>query len=145
MRLFEIFEDGQRLEQLEIAVDQGRHHHLRIDRAVFDGELVAFFEVQKSVLPRDALQVQRDAHAETRLRAVIGVELHFSSSVGRGRSAGRHKWWAPVFTQVRRWLNLLLRLRDEAHRRASADWLYRPSAAAPAGLENGPPNTAQRQ
>ena len=38
-----------------VAVDQGRHHHLRIERAVFGGELIALFEVQKAVLARDAL------------------------------------------------------------------------------------------
>src|SRR6202011_5305871 len=43
-------------------------------------ELVALFEVQKAVLPRAALQVQRNAHAKTRLRAVICVELHLSLS-----------------------------------------------------------------
>src|SRR5438270_3008798 len=35
--------------------------------------------------------------------------------------------------------------RDEALRRASADWLYQPSATARAGLESGLPNTAPRQ
>src|SRR5215469_9874533 len=63
--------DGQRLKQFDVAVDQGRHHHLRIDRSVFGGELVALFEVQKTVLPCNALQVQRDTHAEARLRAII--------------------------------------------------------------------------
>src|SRR5438105_1860707 len=80
MRLVEIFENSKRLKQLDVAVDQGRHHHLRIDRPVRGVKLVALFEVQKAVLPRDALQVQRDAHAETRLRAVICVELHLSLS-----------------------------------------------------------------
>src|SRR4029077_2305379 len=64
----------------------GWDHHLRIDRAVRIGELIALFEVQKAVLPRNALQVERDAHAETRLRAVICVELHLSLSFGRGQS-----------------------------------------------------------
>ena len=58
---------AKRLKQLDVAVDQGRNHHLRIDRPVRGGELVALFEVQEAVLPRDALQVQRDAHAEARL------------------------------------------------------------------------------
>src|SRR5271165_6683903 len=78
--LLEIFENSQRLEELDVTVDQGWDHHLRIDRAVRIGELIALFEVQKAVLPRDALQVERDAHAETRLRAVICVELHLSLS-----------------------------------------------------------------
>src|SRR5580704_18555836 len=65
---------SKRTKQLDVAVDQGRNHHLRIDRPVRIGELIALFEVQKAVLPRDALQVQRDAHAKTRLRAVICVE-----------------------------------------------------------------------
>jgi hypothetical protein len=65
--LLEIFENGQRLEELDITVDQGWDDHLRIDRAVRIGELVALLEVQEAVLPRDALQVQRDARAETRL------------------------------------------------------------------------------
>jgi len=28
-----IFEDGQRLKQLDLAVNHGRHHHLQIDHA----------------------------------------------------------------------------------------------------------------
>jgi len=51
-------------KKLDGAVDQSRHHHLRIDRPVCGGKLVAFFEMQKTVFPRDALQVQRDAHAK---------------------------------------------------------------------------------
>src|SRR4029077_1571367 len=70
----------------------GWDHHLRIDRAVRIGELIALFEVQKAVLPRNALQVQRDAHAETRLRAVICVELHLfiSSSLHLFISSSLH-------------------------------------------------------
>src|SRR5439155_23550051 len=52
------------------------------------GELVALFEVQVAVLARNALQVQRDAHAETRLRAVICVELHPSLPPGRRTNSG---------------------------------------------------------
>src|SRR6202023_872624 len=85
-RLVEIFENGQRLEQLDVTVDQGWNHHLRIDRPVRGVELIALFEVQKAVLPRDALQVERDAHAKARLRTVICVELHPSLSFGCGSS-----------------------------------------------------------
>src|SRR5208282_6024762 len=74
--LVEIFEDGQRLEQLDLAVDQRRHHHLRVDCPILGSELVALFEMQEAVPTRDALQVKRDAHAEARLRAVICVKLH---------------------------------------------------------------------
>jgi hypothetical protein len=46
----EVFEDRQRLEQLRIAVDQRRHHHLRVDRLVGWVELVALFEMQVGIL-----------------------------------------------------------------------------------------------
>jgi hypothetical protein len=58
--------------------NQSWYHHLRINGPVFGGKVVALFEVQEAVLPRDALQVQRDANAEARLRAVICVEFHLS-------------------------------------------------------------------
>ncbi len=54
-----------------VAPPGDRHHHLRIDRAVRIVELVALFEVHETILPRDALQVQGDAHAKTCLRPVI--------------------------------------------------------------------------
>jgi hypothetical protein len=38
--------DRSRLKQLDVAVNQGRHHHLRIDLSVRGGELVAIFEVR---------------------------------------------------------------------------------------------------
>ena len=57
MCLFEIFENGQRLEQFDVAIDQGRDHHLRVDRAVCGGKLVALLEVQKAVLASNALEV----------------------------------------------------------------------------------------
>jgi hypothetical protein len=89
MRLFEIFENGQRLEQFYITVDQGRYHHLPIDRAVFGSELVDLLKMQETVFAADGLQVQRDARAETRLRAEIRMKLrrHLSSGFWR-----RHYW-----------------------------------------------------
>src|SRR5712691_9410157 len=74
--LLEVFEDRERLEQLGRAVGQRRHHHLRIDRAVLRRELVATLQMEEHILALQPLQVERDAHAETRLRAIIGIELH---------------------------------------------------------------------
>src|SRR5947207_13163958 len=45
------------------------------------GELVALLQMQKRIVMRQPFQVQRDAHPETRLRAVIGRELHRSLPV----------------------------------------------------------------
>src|SRR5439155_9452311 len=39
-------------------------------------ELVAALQVEKAIVMRQPLQVKGDAHPETRLRAVIGIELH---------------------------------------------------------------------
>ena len=79
--LVEIFEDRQRLKQLHIAIDQGRHDHLRVERLVLRPELVALLQMQKGIVMRQPLQVQRDPHPETRLRSVIGIKLHGSISL----------------------------------------------------------------
>jgi len=65
----EILEDGQRLEQLGVAVIQGRHQGLRVLRLVLRLELVAAIEVDGGVLARQAFEVVRDADAKRRLRA----------------------------------------------------------------------------
>jgi len=74
--LLEVFEDGEGLEELGVAVDQRRHHRLRIDRRVAGGVLVALLQVQEAVLAGQPLDVERDPHAEARLRAEVGIELH---------------------------------------------------------------------
>ncbi len=74
--LLEVFEDRERLEQPRPAVDQRRHHHLRVDRAVLWRELVAALQMEVHIVAAEPFKVERDAHAETRLRAVIGIELH---------------------------------------------------------------------
>ncbi len=43
---------------------QGRHNRLRVARLVVRLELVALIEVDEGVLARQALEVERDAHAE---------------------------------------------------------------------------------
>ena len=63
--LVEIFEDGERLKQFDLAVDQGRHHHLRVDRSIFRGELVTLFKVQKAVLARCPSSSARCAHGNS--------------------------------------------------------------------------------
>ena len=77
------------IEQFYITVDQGRYHHPPIDRAVFGSELVDLLEMQETVFAADGLQVQRDARAETRLRAEIRIKLrrHLSSGFWP-----RHNW-----------------------------------------------------
>src|SRR5579884_769101 len=89
VRLVEIFEDRQRLEQCRLAIDEGGHDHLRVDRTVAVGELVALFEMQVHVLAREAFQTECDAPAERSLRAVIGVELHPGSPSAAGVSVAR--------------------------------------------------------
>src|SRR5713226_3198803 len=74
--LFEIFEDGDRLEELGVAVEQGRHDRLRVRRLVFRLELIAAIEVDEDFLALQSLEIERDADAERRLRPPIGVDLH---------------------------------------------------------------------
>ena len=44
-----------------------RHHHLRIECAIFGRELIASLQMQKGVLARQALEVEGDPHTEARL------------------------------------------------------------------------------
>src|SRR6185503_16464819 len=71
----EVFQDRERLgERLARAVDQGRHDALGVQGLVGRRELVALEQVERNLLDRDALQGQRDANTERRLRAPVGVE-----------------------------------------------------------------------
>ena len=70
MRLVEIFNDRQRLEQdRAFAVDQGGKRHHRIDCTVRRLALRALHEVHVRHLVRhETLEVERDAHAVSRER-----------------------------------------------------------------------------
>src|SRR5258708_3543232 len=74
--LLEIFEDRDRLEKLGIAVEKRWHDRLRVRGLVFRLELFAAIEVDEDFLALQSLEVERDADAERRLRAPIGVDLH---------------------------------------------------------------------
>ena len=82
MRLVQIFDDGERLDQrVAGGRDQNRHPHLRIDRAEFGPPVVAAVldEMNGDGVVGEALETERDAHAVSRRRAEIGIELHVSS------------------------------------------------------------------
>ena len=77
MRLLEIFQDGQRLGQHLARIEhQRRHQLLRIDRDVVGRRLLALAQMARGMLDRDALEIERDAHAKRRRRAKIADELH---------------------------------------------------------------------
>ena len=66
LRLIQIFDDGERLQQMLAARrDQNWHAHLRIDGAEFRPLVVAAVldQVNRRRLIGDALEIKRDAHA----------------------------------------------------------------------------------
>src|SRR5690606_36460440 len=65
-------------------VDQGRHLLLWIQLDVVGAELLALAQVDEFGLVREALEIERDARAIGRGRAVIGVE----DSLGHARFLG---------------------------------------------------------
>src|SRR5450756_3075163 len=78
MRLVEIFENGERLEQHRaVVLDQRRQRHHRIDLAKGVLALLALHQVDVDhLVGRDALEVERDAHAEGRQRAPERKQFH---------------------------------------------------------------------
>ena len=81
MRLVEIFDDGERLDQhVAGRHNQSRHAHLRVDGAEFGPPVMAAFldQVHRHRLVGEALEIERDAHAISRRRAEIRIEFHVS-------------------------------------------------------------------
>src|SRR5258708_36340211 len=77
MGLFEIFDDGERLEQYAaIILDQRRQRHLWIDAPKFIGVVRVGIEIDEHDFGRQFFQVERDANAKTRLRSPEGEEFH---------------------------------------------------------------------
>ena len=77
MRLLEIFHDRHRLGQHLAGVQhQRRHQLLRIERDIVGRAMLALAQMARRVLDRDALEVERDAHAKRRRRAKIADQLH---------------------------------------------------------------------
>jgi hypothetical protein len=78
MRLVQIFDDRQRLEQRRpFAVDEHRYRHHRIDRAERRRTLLAFHQVYvHHLIGHEAFEVERDAHAVGRQRSPEGEEFH---------------------------------------------------------------------
>ena len=63
--LLEVFEDRKRLHQRRaVAVEQRRHHHLRIERPIGRVELVALEQIERNRFSDQPFQTQRDAHAK---------------------------------------------------------------------------------
>src|SRR5580704_10609520 len=86
MRLIEIFDDGERLQQMLAAWrHQHRHAHLRIDGAEFRPLVVAAVldQVNRRRLIAYALEIERDAHTKRRRRAEVGIKFHASSKSSR--------------------------------------------------------------
>src|SRR6185369_7738702 len=80
MSLFEIFDDGERLEQRgAVILDQRRQRHLRIDVSEFVGVVRVGIEIDEHDLGRQLFQVERDPNAKTRLRSPEGKEFHGGS------------------------------------------------------------------
>src|SRR5215470_1018788 len=90
MGLVQVLEDRERLEERwGVAVEERRHHALRVDAAVPGRELLALQEIDDRLLEGDRLEVERDPHAERGERAPEAVEFHAVSltSASPGRSA----------------------------------------------------------
>src|ERR1700733_7936076 len=90
LRLGEIFDDGERLQQMLAARrDQHRHAHLRIDGAEFRPLVVAAFldQMDRRRLVGDALEIERDAHAIRGRRAEVGIKFHASSYSSPSKSS----------------------------------------------------------
>src|SRR5690606_26104757 len=83
--LLEVFQDGERLPNLDFAVEQGRHQALGVDPAVGLGEVLAALEAQihRDVVERQALELERDAGAKGRGARVEVVELQAVHLGGR--------------------------------------------------------------
>src|SRR5450432_3511038 len=82
MRLVEIFDDGERLQQHLAAVQRERRHPpLWIDGPIFRRVLApaVLGEMYRCGVEGDALEVERDAGPVGGGRAEIGIELHGSS------------------------------------------------------------------
>ena len=63
--LLEVFENRKRLHQRRaVAVEQRRHHHLRIERPIDWVELVALEQIERDRFRNQPFQTQRDAHAK---------------------------------------------------------------------------------
>src|SRR5664280_2023461 len=115
MRLVEIFEDGERLEQHRaVVLDQRRQRHHRIDLAEGVLALLALHQIDVDhLVGRDALEIERDAHAERRQRAPERKEFHnrlptFYARSNRPSCANRRRrrcraWWRPRSRRARPW------------------------------------------
>src|SRR5436190_16794672 len=81
MGLFEIFDDGERLEQRgAVILDQRRQRHLWIDALEFIRVVRVGVEIDEHDLGRQFFQVERDADTKTRLRSPEGKEFHGGSA-----------------------------------------------------------------
>jgi hypothetical protein len=87
--LLQVFENRHRLEERRVVVDdKGRHDGLRVHCLVTVGVLLAFEEIDRSLLERNALQLERDPHAAGRERAPESVELEHGLLRYRGGIMG---------------------------------------------------------
>ena len=78
VRLVEIFEDGERLEERRPALveHERRHHALRVHREIVVGVLLALQEIDGDLFRLQALEGHRHTHAVGRERTPETVELH---------------------------------------------------------------------
>jgi hypothetical protein len=74
---FQVFDDGHRLRE-QVAVIGLQHRHQRVALALGVGRrvLLALHKVHRQVFVGQALDLERDAHAERRRGAEVVVELH---------------------------------------------------------------------
>src|SRR5687768_7831675 len=79
MRLLDVLEDGERLDERRTAIveHQRRHHALRVHREIVVAVLPALEQVDGDFLGLQALHGERHAHAVTRERAPEAVQLHW--------------------------------------------------------------------
>src|SRR6516165_11478270 len=70
-----------------VTLDQGRHHHLGVERTIPLGKLVALEQVEGDEFSLEPLERERDAHPVRCLRTPVSEELHVSSSPDRTLTA----------------------------------------------------------
>jgi hypothetical protein len=72
----EVFDDGERLRDDLPAIIQGGNQTLRIQPEEFRRAMLGIAQMLGDGLVGQRLEVERDAHAERRGAAIIGVQLH---------------------------------------------------------------------
>src|SRR5687768_4780334 len=82
MLLVQILDDRERLVEARTVVElERRHQCLRVDLHICGLAVLAFGKVHEHRLVGEAFEIERDAYAERRGAAEIGVQLHKAGSI----------------------------------------------------------------